>query len=190
MSGVYLREFSRLPVHVVATPTILGVPLDGAVLVMQQFSQVIMASWRRAVGTGTPEERASASAKLQLSAGLLAPLYAPLKPLDAETETAAVLKVYLHTAMAHVRSTVGKFFPTAAYICVDHIEVKLAETKNFFNNKTNNVSRAESIVNKEALDLVRMNNQSVNHPQRPAGSRAVDLHRRDFCVPSRQRVGG
>lgn len=170
--------------------TILGVPPHGAVLVMQQFSQVTTASWRRVLGTGTPEERESTAATLQFSAGGLAPLYASLKTLHAETETAGIFKFYVHTSMAHVRSTVGKSFPSAAYIYVDHIEVKLAETKNFFNNKTNNVSRAESIVNKEALELVRMTNQSVHHPQRPAGSKAVDRHRGEFCVPLRQRVGG
>lgn len=155
MGGMYLREFGRLVAHIVAVPAILGVPVDGAVLVMLQLSQLITASWRRAVGSSSAVERECAAATLQLAAALLSTLFARLKPFDPQTKDAGVFNLYLHTALAHVRSTVGSAFPDNRLICDDHIEGALSGLNRFMNSRSNNASRGESLVNKEAIEAFK-----------------------------------
>lgn len=152
MGGMYLREFARLIALMVADEGVLDVRLDGGVLVLLQLSQLLTASWRRAIGTASPHERECAAATLQLVSGVLGFLYAALKPCDPGTKQSGVYNLYLHTALAHVRPTVGEAFPTANNICDDNIEGIIAELNRYFKTRTNNVSRGESLVNKLALD--------------------------------------
>jgi len=46
-----------------------------------------------------------------------------------------VLDLCLHTALAHVRFTVGDAFPTLSYICDDNIEGTVAELNRYFNRR-------------------------------------------------------
>lgn len=152
MKSMYLREFCRLTAHVVADPQALGVPLDGGVIMMLQLSQLLAAAWRRAIGTSSAHERECAAVTLQLAATILSSLYAVLKHSDPGTKSSGVYNLYLHSAMAHVRATVGQAFPTAKYICDDNIEGMIASLNQYFRSRTNNVSRGESLVNKQAMD--------------------------------------
>lgn len=156
MGSMYLREFGRLIAHVVADTHVLDVRLDAGVLVMFQLSQLVTASWRRAIGTSPPHVREGAAATLQLAAAMLAVLYTALKPCDPGTKMSGVYNLYLHTAMAHVRSTVGDAYPTANHISDDNIEGRLADMNQYVRSRTNNVSRGESVVNKQALESVTL----------------------------------
>ena len=153
LGGMYLREFGRLGAMAVSLPGILGkdVTVDGGATVMLPLSQALTAAWRRAIGTRTEDERESAAVALQLLAGVLSPIYATLKPLDPITKKAGVFNLYLHTALAHVRSTVGGAFASLKRICDDNIEGVIAALNRYFNMRTNNVSRCQSLINKEAM---------------------------------------
>lgn len=157
IGGMYLREFGRLVALIVAVPSIPGIPLDSGVVCMLQLSQLLTACWRRAVSTATPEERECAAVSLKMTASVLATLYTCLKPHDPETKSAGVFNLYLHAALAHVRTTVGKAFPTAKHVCDDNIEGKISELNAFFSTRTNNVSRGEAMVNKEAVQPTEFN---------------------------------
>ena len=159
LGAMYLREFARLGAMVVAAPGVLGdgFDVDSGVVMMLQLSQLLTASWRRAISSQAAVERERAAATLQLSASLLAPLYAALKPFDPETKKAGVFNLYLHTALSHVRQSVGEAFPTLAMICDDNIEGKIAEMNRYFNRRTNNVSSGQSVTNKQALDPLEFN---------------------------------
>ena len=155
IGGMYLREFGRLAAMFVALPGVLSdydvdVELDGGAVVMLKLSQLLTAAWHRAVSTKPANERESAAISLQLTAALLAPLYPQLKPLEPVTKSAGVWNLYLHTALAHVRDTVGKAFPTLKRVCDDKIEGQMAGLNRYFNGRTNNVSRGQSLVNKMA----------------------------------------
>lgn len=163
MQSMYLREFGLLVAHVVADPDVLGVPLDGGIIMMMQLSQLLIACWRRAIGTSTPLERECAAVTLQLAAAMLSTLYAVLKPFDTGTKSAGVYNLYLHTAMAHVRSTVGAAFPTAKHMCDDNIEGLIALLNKYFRTKVNNVSRGEALVNKEAMSSLTINKEEGHH---------------------------
>lgn len=155
MGGMYLREFCLLVAHIVAVPYILGVPVESAAAVMLQLSQLLTASWRRAIGTSSAAHRECAGATLQLAEAIPSMLCSTLKPHDPETKTASVLNLYLHAALAHVRGTVGSAFPDASLICDDRIEGQLAGLKKFCNARTINASLGERLVNKEGIDAVR-----------------------------------
>lgn len=127
VDGMYLREFVRLVAHLVAVPEGLGALIDGAVLFMLKLTQILTACWRRAVSTASPQDRECAAASLELVAALLGSVYACIKLYDHETKDAGVYNLYLHTAMAHVRSTVGKEFQTAKHVCDDNIDGKMSE---------------------------------------------------------------
>lgn len=157
IGGMYLHEFGRLVALVVAVPGIIGVPADSGVVCMVHLSQLLTACWRHAVSTATPEERQCAAASLKLTASLLATLYACLKPHDPETKSAGVLSLYLHSALAHVRDTVGKAFPTTKNVCDDNIEGKISDLNKYSTTRTKNVSRGESLVNKEAVQPTLFN---------------------------------
>lgn len=111
LGGMYLREFGRLVAHITAVPGVLGVPMDPAVSVMLSLSQLLAATWRRAVSTAAPNERRDATVALRLAASLLGPLYARLKPFDPETKGSAVFNLYLHTSISHVGGKLGRAFP-------------------------------------------------------------------------------
>jgi len=95
-------------------------------------------------------ERERAAAVLQLTAALLFPLYASLKRHDPVTKSEGKFNLYLHTAMVHVRGTIGKAYSNLRYISDDHIEGMIAELNRYFNRRTNNVSCGQSLVNKES----------------------------------------
>jgi len=154
LGAMYLREFGRVVAMIIALPGALGsgvTPYSGFVAMMK-LSQLLTASWRRAIGSRSAVERDRAAAALQLAAALLSPLYAALKPHDPVTKRAGVFNLYLHTTLPHVRQSVGKAAsPVLRFITDDHIEGMIAELNRWFNRRTNNVSRGQYLVNKEAL---------------------------------------
>jgi len=189
MGGMYLREFGRLAALVVALPGVLNriktrkgptststgggddkeedVIIDGGAIVMLQLSQLLTASWRRAIGTKPATERECAAAALQLTAAVLAPIYSALKPLDPITKKAGVFNLYLHTALAHVRTTVGEAYPTLNHVCDDNIEGTIAMLNKYYSKRTNNVSRGQSLINMQAMAPLEFNE--------PKGRSAAEL---------------
>jgi len=151
LGAMYLREFARLDAMVVALPHSMGCATDAGVIVMMQLNQLMSASWRRAIGSKPAVAREHAASAIQLAAALLASTFRALKPFDPETKKAGVFNLYLHTALAHVRQLVGAEFPTLHLICDDHIEGMIASLNRYFNRRTNNVSRGQSLVNRVAL---------------------------------------
>jgi len=101
---------------------------------------------------------------VQLLTGILSPIYAALKPFDPITKKAGVFTLYLHTALAHVRSTIGKSFPTLKRICDDNIEGTIAALNRYFNSRTNNVCRTQSLINKEAMALMGFHEPDGRQP--------------------------
>lgn len=99
MGSIYLREFARLTAHIVADEQVLDVPLDGAVMLLLHLSQVLAASWRRAIGTSPEHVQECAVGTLQLGSALLGFLYISLKPCDPGTRASGVYNLYVHTAM-------------------------------------------------------------------------------------------
>lgn len=174
---MYLRELGRLVAPVVCVRTVLVVRVDGAVTVMLQSSQLLTAAWRRATSTATIAEREGAEATLQFDAALLRPLYACIKPLDPETKRSGFFNLDLHTAIAHIRHTVGKTFHTAKNIRDDHIEGKIAEMNRYFKIRTNNVSREESLINKEAEQPL----QFTTAPKRTAFEMMIYTEQIEVC---------
>lgn len=161
MKSMYLREFSLLVAHIVADPGVLGVPVDGGIIVLLQLSQTLTACWRRAIGTSSPHERECAAVVLQLISSALASLYAVLKHLDVGTKSAGVYNLYLHTAMAHVRYTVGEAFPSIKLMTDDNMEGVIAALNKYFRSRVNNVSRGEALVNREAMEPVAVTKERV-----------------------------
>jgi len=152
LGAMYLHEFARLCAMVVAVPRILSDDCDvsSGVVVMLQLIQVLTVSWRRAIGVHPANGRERAAAVLQLSFSLLAPMYAALKLLDPETKKAGVLDLYVYASLSHVRQSVGQAFPTLAMVCHDN-EGTIAEMNRNVLRRTNNVSRGQVVVNKQAL---------------------------------------
>lgn len=141
MGAMYLLEFARGLAHIVADPTALGVPADGGVVVMMQFVLLLAACLKRTVSVSPPQEQECAAATLEL-------VYAILKPCDPQTKNAGVFHLYLHTALAHVRSTAREASPTVKTISGDNFEGKVSDTAKFFQPRPSNASRGESLVNK------------------------------------------
>jgi len=154
LGAMYLHEFARLGAMVVAVPRILSDDGDvsSVVVVMLQLTQVLTASWRRAIGVHPVDGRERAASVLQLSFSLLAPIYAALKPLDPETKKSGVLNLYVYASLSHVRQSVGQALSTLAMVCHDNIEGAIAEMNRNVHRRTNNVSRGQLVANRQALD--------------------------------------
>ncbi|OSX75705.1 hypothetical protein BU14_0224s0003 [Porphyra umbilicalis] len=151
---MYLRVLHRVFAIVVALPKALGegVTPDTGVVAMMKLRQLLTESWRRAIGARISVERDRSATALRLAAALLSPLYAALKPHDPVTKKAGVFNLFLHTTLAHVRPSIGKLtFTVLRFISDDHIEDKIAELNLYFNRRTYNVSRGQSLISKVAL---------------------------------------
>jgi len=174
MGGLYLREFWRVAAHVIACPEFLGAPVDGALMVMMQLAVLLAACWRRAISSCPEDEREAAADTLQLVASLLGVIYKTLKPLDPGTKNAGVFNLYLHGALAHVRETIGVNGSGTSVICDDHIEGMIAELNAYFNTRTNNVSRGQSLVNMQALSTFN-NDKKLSRVKAEAGIYTSDV---------------
>lgn len=151
LGSLYGREFRALVAKIVARPSMLGAPIDPAMLQMLALAQLLAASWRKAVGRGPLSEREPAAAVMELTAKLLAPLFATFKPLDPDTTNRGVNNLYLHTAAAHARSRVGRNAPPVPLVSDDDIEGVIRLTNEYFKTRTSNVSRAEALTDMHAL---------------------------------------
>lgn len=161
MGSLYGREFRALVAKILARPNILGAPVDAAMLQMLALAQLLAASWRRAVGRGPQSEREAAAAVMELTAKLLAPLFATLKPLDPETSDRGVKNLYLHTAAAHARSRVGQNAPPVPLVSDDDIEGVIRLTNAYFKTRTSNVSRVEALTDMHAVSSFSSRKQVV-----------------------------
>lgn len=108
MGGLYLREFIQIVAHIVAFPSSLRFPLDGAVLTMLQLSHLLTSCRQRAISTEAREEREQAAATRQIAAALFAPLFTALTPFDPVTRKTGIFSLYRHAALAHMRDSVGE----------------------------------------------------------------------------------
>ena len=151
MGAMYGREFRDLVAKLLACPTILGVEIDNAIMKMLALAQILCASWRKAVGRGTMAQREAAAAILELSAMLLAPLFAVLKPLDPDTKNRGVQNLYLHAAVAHARRISGINAPPVPLVSDDDIEGIIRLLNVYFRTRTSNISRVEALTDMHAI---------------------------------------
>ena len=89
LGHLYMREMVKLLALFLACDDIGGPEVDCAIKSMWGLAFIMTTSWRKAVSPVT-SERERASAVLEVSAGLLAPLWAALKPLDKGQRSAGV----------------------------------------------------------------------------------------------------
>jgi len=129
LGAMYLRAFAPLGAMVMAVSWILSdeFDVDSDVVVVLHLSQVLTASRRRAIDVHPAYMRERTVAVLQLPASFLAPMYAALKLFDPENKKAGVVNLYLHTALSHVRQSVGQAFATLVMVCDNNIEKTIAE---------------------------------------------------------------
>eukprot|EP00168_Porphyra_purpurea_P015643 TRINITY_DN4860_c0_g1_i2.p1 TRINITY_DN4860_c0_g1~~TRINITY_DN4860_c0_g1_i2.p1 ORF type:complete len:252 (-),score=41.33 TRINITY_DN4860_c0_g1_i2:436-1191(-) len=137
--SLYSSEFRDLFAKLVACPDHLGVEVDPVLMQLFSLAQMLCASWRQAVGRGTANEREASPAVLELTATLLASLFAAIKPLDPKTGSRGAQNLALRTAAADARSRAGRNGPRAPLVSDDDIEGFIRLTNTYFKNRTGNV---------------------------------------------------
>lgn len=147
---LYLREHIKLAALILACEDIVGVQVDGAILSMWSVALLLTAAWRQAL-TGEIGSRAKYVAVLELAAGLLAPLWSALKPLDKESKGTGVTSLYLHAALVHARASMADNSAAPAIVTDDHAEGAVREIGRHCGTRVNNVARAQAVTEFQAL---------------------------------------
>lgn len=150
VGSLYLREHIKLVALLLACEEIVHVQVDSAILSMWSLGLLMTAAWRAAL-SGPMENRDDALAVMELAAGLLAPLWSTLKPLDKEKKGAGVASLYIHAALAHARNSMGDRSPAQAVLTDDHVEGQIRDMSRHAQTRVNNVSRAQAITELHAL---------------------------------------
>lgn len=150
LGQLYLREHIKLAALIVACEDIVGGQVDSAVLSMWSLTLLLSAAWRQAL-TGRIEERDTCVQVMELAAGLLAPMWSALKPLDKESKGAGVASLYLHAALMHARDSMGQNASAEAVITDDHVEGALRDMSKHCGSRVNNVARAQAVTEFQAL---------------------------------------
>lgn len=150
VGSLYLREHIKLVALLLACEEIVGVQVDSAILTMWSLGLLMTAAWRAAL-TGPMAQRNDALAVMELAAGLLAPLWSSLKPLDKEKKSAGVASLYIHAALTHARESMGDRSPAEAVLTDDHVEGQIREMSRHNQTRVNNVSRAQAVTELHAL---------------------------------------
>lgn len=150
MGDLYLREHIKLVALILACEDIVGVSVDPAVMTMWSLTLMLSAAWRQAL-TGAMEDREKYLQVLELTAGLLAPLWAAIKPLDKEKKGSGVASLYLHAALVHARDSLGANSPAEAVITDDHVEGTIRDMGRHCGTRVNNMSRAQAVTEFQAL---------------------------------------
>lgn len=165
MGDLYLREHIKLVALILACEDLVGVSVDPAVMTMWSLTLMLSAAWRQTL-TGRMEHREKYLHVLELTAGLLAPLWAAIKPLDKEKKGSGVASLYLHAALVHARESLGANSPAEAVITDDHVEGTIRDMGRHCGTRVNNVSRAQAVTEFQAL----------------ATDEAATLHRNSFAA--------
>lgn len=147
---LYLREHIKLAALIVACEDIVGVQVDSAIMSMWSMALLLTAAWRQAL-TGEVSRRGEYIAVLELAAGLLAPLWSSLKPLDKESKGTGVTSLYLHAALVHARASMADISSAQAIITDDHAEGAVREIGRHCSTRVNNVARAQAVTEYQAL---------------------------------------
>lgn len=150
LGHLYMREHIQLVSLILACPDIVGVPVESAFLSMWSLALLMTAAWRQAL-TAPMQERVKAVAVMELAAGLLAPLWSCLKPLDKESKGAGVTSMYLHAVLVHARDSLGVNSPAEAVITDDHAEGRIRDMNKHCKTRINNVARAQAVTELQAL---------------------------------------
>lgn len=150
VGSLYLREHVKLVALLLACEEIVVDQVDSAILTMWSLALLMTAAWRTALA-GPMEQRNDALAVMELAAGLLAPLWSSLKPLDKEKKSAGVASLYIHAALAHARESMGDRSPAEAVLTDDHVEGQIREMSRHNQTRVNNVSRAQAVTELHAL---------------------------------------
>lgn len=150
VGSLYLREHIKLVALLLACEDIVSVRVDSAILTMWSLALLMTASWRAALAGPLPA-RNLALAVMELAAGMLAPLWSSLKPLDKEKKSAGVASLYIHAALAHARDSMGDRSPAEAVLTDDHVEGQIREMSRHTQTRVNNVSRAQAVTEMHAL---------------------------------------
>lgn len=147
---LYLREHIKLAALILACEEIVGVQVDSAILSMWSVALLLTASWRQAL-IGDVSNRAQYVAVLELAAGLLAPMWSSLKPLDKESKGTGVTSLYLHAALVHARASLADTSSAQAIVTDDHAEGAIREIGRHCGTRVNNVARAQAVTEFQAL---------------------------------------
>lgn len=150
LGDLYLREHIKLVALILACEEIVGVQVDPAVMTMWSLTLTLSAAWRQTL-TGTMEHRGKYLHLLELTAGLLAPLWAAIKPLDKEKKGSGVASLYLHAALIHAKDSLGANSPAEAVITDDHVEGAIRDMGRHCGTRVNNISRAQAVTEFQAL---------------------------------------
>lgn len=150
LKDLYLREHIKLVALILACEDIVGAAVDPAVLSMWSMALLMSAAWRQALA-GPFEHRSKCLHVMELAAGLLAPLWSAVKPLDREKKGAGVASLYLHAALVHARESMGENCPTEAVISDDHVEGAIHDLARHVRTRVNNVARAQAVTEYQAL---------------------------------------
>lgn len=147
---LYLREHIKLVALILACEDIVGVQVDSAILSLWSAALLLTAAWRQAL-TGELSSRGNCVAVLELAAGLLAPLWSALKPLDKESKGTGVTSLYLHAALVHARASMEMNCSAQAIVTDDHAEGAVREIGRYCGTRVNNVARAQAVTEFQAL---------------------------------------
>lgn len=150
LGQLYLREHVKLVALILACEDIVGTEVDSAVLSLWSVSLLLTAAWRQALA-GDMRARSNCLSVLELAAGLLAPLWSALKPLDKESKSAGVTSLYLHAALVHARESLDPGAPVDAVVTDDHAEGAVREVGRHCATRVNNVPRAQAVTEFQAL---------------------------------------
>lgn len=150
LGDLYLREHIKLVALILACEDIVGVPVDPAVMTMWSLALMLSAAWRQALA-GPMEHRDKYLHVLELTAGLLAPVWAAIKPLDKDKKGSGVESLYLHAALVHARDSMGANSPAEAVITDDHVEGTIRDMGRHCGTRVNNMSRAQAVTEFHAL---------------------------------------
>lgn len=150
LGDLYMREHIKLVALILACEDIVAIEVDPVIMTMWSLSLLMSAAWRQAL-TGPLKHRASCVHVMELAAGLLAPLWSAMKPLDREKKGAGVASLYLHAALVHGRDSMGDASPEEAVITDDHVEGTLHDMARHVRTRVNNVGRAQAVTEFQAL---------------------------------------
>lgn len=150
LGDLYLREHIKLAALLVACEDIVKLSVDPVVMTMWSLALLLTAGWRQALA-GPMQHRQRYVEVVELAAGLLAPLWSAVKPLDKEKNGAGVASLYLHAALVHARDSLGDNSPAEAVITDDHVEGTIRDMGRHCATRVNNVARAQAVTEFHAI---------------------------------------
>jgi len=166
-ADMYFRHWREMVAAAIVCPDVVGgSPVDKCWRLLLQMTQLLNAAWRTAEGDKDATVREGAAAIMELTANLMAPLYEVLKPLDPRTADSGVHTLYLHAAVAHLRSRLGANRTAVAHLVDDNVEAHLRASSRYVNARANNAPRAQIFTDMAALSPVTLKSggKGRSHP--------------------------